>query len=118
MSETRHIELKMSLERECDRQTSEQKLDSTGRLAWLLDQLENYVARWRGMRASVTDDLFLMIESGAAAVTQELRRANVPKIEESWQAFLIVLDAARQGRLANSEKLGDALLAVRAEIVT
>jgi hypothetical protein len=106
------------LQREFAHQAAEQNLDSTGRVAWLLDRLENYVQRWLGMRATAADDLFLMIEAGAAAVSRELRSGDFRKIDERWQAFLVVLDATRQGKVGEPGKLAEFLAAVRVQLAS
>jgi hypothetical protein len=118
MDATRRVELETSLQRELARQAAEQDLDPTGRAAWLLDQLENYVHRWMGMRAAVGDDLFIMIEACAAAISRELSSVDSPNIDTHWQAFLAVLDEGRRGVLGEPGKLVDSLAVVRAQLVS
>src|SRR5262245_21900268 len=113
----RRAELEALLQREFARQIAEQNLDSKRRVAWLLDQLENYINRWLGMKATVTDDLFLMIQVGAAAVSQEIEKnGGAPNLDQAWRVFLGDLDAARQGVLGEPGMLAESALAVRGRL--
>jgi hypothetical protein len=124
MNPARHHELEASLLRELDRQAVERGLCSTGRVAWLVDQIENYVERWLGLRAGAaqtiappSDDLFGMIEIGADAVSAELQALKSPAIAESWHKFLAVLAAVRAGSNAiKPQQLAESLAVVRCEL--
>ena len=104
MNPARQLELKASLRRELSRQAHERNLSSTGRVVWLLDQVENYVERWLGLRAAPaqtvvpsSDDLFQMIEIGVEAVSAELHGLESRAIAESWHDLIAVLAAVRAG---------------------
>ena len=126
MSTARHLELQASLQRELDLQTVERGLSSTGRVVWLLDQMENYLERWVGLRAASaqtiappTDDLFRMIEVGADVTAAELQVVESPAIAESWHEFLAVLAAVRAGRnTIEPQRLAESLAVVRSELHT
>ena len=123
MSAARHLELQVSLQRELDRHAVERGLSSTGRVVWLLDQMENYVERWLGLRAASAqtiappiDDLFRMIEVGADVTSAELQVVESPAIAERWHEFLAVLAAVRAGRnTVEPQRLAESLAVVRSE---
>src|SRR5262245_49915690 len=104
MSPGRRRDLQASLRREFSLQTQERGLSQMARVVWLVDQLENYVERWVGLCQTSShavsphsDDLFLMVEVGAEAVSEEVRALGSPVVAESWRGFLAALAAARGG---------------------
>lgn len=123
MSTARHLELRASLQRELDRQAAEGGLSSTGRVVWLLDQMENYVERWLGLCAASAqtiappvDELFRMIEVGADVTSAQLQFVESPSIAEKWRDFLAVLAAVRVGRnTIEPQRLAESLAVVRFE---
>jgi hypothetical protein len=126
MNAARQLELQASLRRELIRQAQEHNLTSTGRVVWLLDQVENYVARWLGLRAvspqtadAPSDDLFHMIEIGAKAVSAELIGLEPPASAETWPEFLAVLAAARAGSdTIEPDQLAKELVIIRQRITS
>jgi hypothetical protein len=126
MNAVRRLELQASLQCELDRHAAKRDLNSTGRVAWLLDQLENYVERWLGLRAiaaqAVTppsDDLFGMIEIGAGVTSRELQAVEAAPISESWRAFLTILAEVRTGRSRiEPRRLAESLAVVRSEFLS
>lgn len=118
MNAARHHELQASLGHELHRQTDERNLSSTGRVVWLLDQIENYVERWLALRTSAgrtmapaDDDLFGMIEIGAKMTSTELQAQGTSAFAERWLEFLAVLEAARAE--TDVQRLTESLAAVR-----
>lgn len=114
------------MQRELDRQARERDFDRVARVAWLLDQLDNYVERWIGMvaaaepaRPSVEDDLFHMIEIGAEAVSAELHSLESPIVADRWRGFLSAVAAggARAGSF-QPVQLTTCLAAVRSALST
>ena len=123
MNAARQHELKASLQRELNRQAQERNLSSTGRIVWLVDQVENYVERWLGMRVAIPsttlpldDELFGMIEIGAKAVSAELQSLEAPAVGHSWRAFLAALAAVRVDNAPAPERLKKELVAVRSAL--
>lgn len=123
MNSTRRSELQASLRKELNRQSQERNLSRTGRLIWLLDQVENYVARWLGLEATKktagmpSDDLFFMIEIGAEAVSTEC--LDPTSSAESWHDFLAALAAVRAGNQAiEKRQLAESLEIFRSEILS
>ncbi len=124
MNAVRHLELQASLQRELDRQAVERGLSSAGRVGWLLDQIENYVERWLGLRAALaqttsppSDDLFRMIEIGAAVASAELQAVESPAIGQRWHEFLAVLACVRAGsNTIEPQRLAESLAVVRSEL--
>ena len=122
MNAARQQELEASLQRELNVRTEERKLDSAGRVAWLVDQVENYVQRWLGMsavsptRAPVDDELFRMIEIGAGVVSAELQGLQSFDIADSWRAFLAELASVRVQAAAQPDELKKKLAAVRSAV--
>jgi hypothetical protein len=123
MSTARLRDLQASLRRELSRQTQERGLGPPGRVVWLIDQLEHYVERWVGLRqttsqpfAPLGDDLFLMVEVGAEAVSEELRAVESPAAAERWQGFLAELAVVRSGCDASAQQLPKSLALVRSSL--
>jgi hypothetical protein len=124
MNAARRLELQASLQFELERHAVERGLSSTGRVVWLLDQVENYVERWLGLRsvpaqtiAPPSDDLFCMIEISAEMTSAELRAVESPPIAESWQAFLAVLAEVRDAsNIIEPQRLAESLAVVRSEL--
>jgi hypothetical protein len=119
MNAERRLELQISLQRELERQTVEYGLDVTGRIAWLLDQVENYVARKLGMpgglRAiSPNDELFRMIEIGAEVTTAELQAIDPGPFADAWREFVqVVTEAGLESRKIDSQRLEKSFAVVR-----
>src|SRR5580700_3893216 len=117
MDPARRLELQTSLEGELDRHASARALSPAGRVVWLVDQLENYVERWLGLRAAAaqaiaprSDDLFAMIEIGAEVTSGEVRAVEATPIAGSWRAFLTVLAEVRAGSsMTEPQRLAEAL---------
>jgi hypothetical protein len=124
MDAARRLELQTSLQRELERHAAERGLGPTARVAWLLDQLENYVERWLGLRAAdgsaiapASDDLFGMIEIGADVTSGEVRAAEAAAVMGSWQTFLTILAELRAGSsMIEPWRLAEALAVVRSEL--
>lgn len=125
MNAARRLELQASLQRELARYTAEHGLSSTGRVSWLLDQVENYVERWNGIRAisthstsSPSDDLFHMIEIGAEVTSREMLTLESTPVVQSWNSFLAILSQERErSNIAEPQRLTKLLAAVRTAIV-
>lgn len=122
MNSSRRVELQASLQHELNRQSRQHNLSRTGRVVWLLDQVENYVERWAGRgtkpktAGSVSDDLFHMIEIGVEAVSTELHRLGPPVIAESWNNFVEELSNVRAGNeRIEAKQLANLLAAFRSE---
>lgn len=121
MNAARRDELEASLRCELDREAQEQNLNSTGRILWLIDQIENYVERWLAMGGAaaptaVPDELFGMIEIGAAAVSAEPKGRESSAVADSWRAFLALLAAIRAGNAPKPQEVKNKLATVRSAI--
>ena len=118
MNSSRRIELHGWLRHELSRQSRERNLSSTGRVVWLLDQVENYVERWLGnpqTAGASSNDLFQMIEIGAEAVSAELAGLDRIGVAESWHHFLALLAAFRAGATVEAQQLAKMLMVFRSE---
>ena len=83
MDATRRQEWKASLERELQRQVVERQLSEHAQIAWLLEQLTNYVERWLALGgapgSAVNEDaLFQMVEIGTEVLSEVLRASTLP----------------------------------------
>lgn len=121
MDAVRRLELQTSLQRELERQAVEQNLTATGRIVWLLDQVENYIDRWRGIGAHSTpvphgSDLYQMIEIGVGVTTIELQALNSSQANHEWQLLLNILEQIRAGGSTEWQRLTKALEAVRSQL--
>lgn len=99
MDAARRLELESSLRSRLQAQVK------IVRLAWLGEQVENYVERWAAFceltQAPVADrtrgDLFGVVEIGAALFSEELARmpATFAPVHHAWQRFLDTLARIR-----------------------
>lgn len=121
MNAARRLELQASLRRELERQAMEQGLSAKGRIAWLVDQVENYLQRRLGMPGglrptiiSPNDELFRMIEIGAEATSAELQAVVPGPFADAWQAFVeVVMEAGSGTRVIEPQSLAKAFAGVR-----
>jgi hypothetical protein len=123
MDAARSRELEESLWRELRRQTEDRCLTPKARLAWLVEQLENYVERWVGTSAASSqttshdDDLLLMVQAASSVVTTELQSLQLSASSEAWQAFLTILANARlSSDLAVRQQLAERVVAMRSTL--
>lgn len=123
MKPARKRDLKDSLRRELHRQSAVHCLSPIARVRWLVEQLENYVERWRGLckvdsqaKRLFDDDLFFMVEIGAEVVSEELRSVEAPAIANRWHCFVEALAAIRIANPPATSQLTDALAALRSKL--
>ena len=128
MDDHRKAELRRSLERELESHVPVASSEPWIRAIWLAEQLENYVERWLAfcalpaipMPALLNDDLFAMIECGAAAFGDAIRRLpDESELQVRWSRFAALLadvranaDRARANELRGA--LAEVLLRLRA----
>ncbi len=100
MDAARRRDLENSLRARLDAQLAAGPL---ARLIWLGEQVENYVERWAAFSELSHDraggDLLVVVEIGAALVSEELARlpAVSPGLHEAWWRFLGTLAHIRDG---------------------
>jgi hypothetical protein len=93
------------------------------RLAWIAEQLENYVERWIGFAEAVPEplprqlrgDLFGMIEIGERLADEEFRRSHPSaELARAWRRFGEALAELRDGGGSKAEALREPMAAVLA----
>lgn len=103
MDAERRRELEASLRNRLDAQAGDAR--PLTRLVWVADQLENYVERWAAFRELAPsaaagdpgDDLFDVVEIGAALFSEEVERLSPPArdLHQAWARFLDTLTRLR-----------------------
>lgn len=113
MSADRKRELRTLLKLELERQTQEHGLDAGGRVAWLLEQLENYILRWQALAVDSLpphgDDLFRMIEVCTDSVSDELSALPRATVLARWERFLAELTATGADAASCKDRLSELL---------
>ena len=127
MDRDRHSDFHASLNRHLREADVAKQLDGRGRVLWLSERLEDYVARLHGfgvarsmdIGALVSSDLARAVEAGVAVLDEHLPAARAPEAAQSaWRAFKAALNELRRNpNLGNVEALQTACERFRTELV-
>ncbi|HEX2078786.1 MAG TPA: hypothetical protein VHG08_13780 [Longimicrobium sp.] len=124
MDARRRGELDASLRSRLDAQLGD--AHPLARVTWICEQLENYVERWVGFGALSPstaptgrgDELFGVIQVGAALFSDELRRlsTDAAELHEAWQRFARTLSRPGMPDSGTAEELKMAFADVKAAL--
>lgn len=126
MDRDRQSDLYASLNRHLKDADITRQLDGRGRVLWLSERLEDYVARLHGfgvarstaIGALVSSDLARAVDAGVAVLDEHLAAEEAPQgAQRAWRAFKTALnELQRDPNLGNVEALQSAYERFRTEL--